>query len=330
VAATPDLTLLKDDGDARSRAGEVVVYTLSYANVGDQDATGVVITDTVPVNTRFVTAGSSAGWSCANLAPAGTACNLSIGNLAAGASGSVTFAVQIDDPLPAGVTFVTNTASIADDGSNGADPTPADNSDDDSTPVSLLPPVGLKEGVVTDVREGAIEWTMWWFNPNNTADLPVFIYDSIPVNSFYRPGTVSCTATGASQCLSATYNAALNRIEVLAIIAPDFGAAPDSQPEALSNEILIRFTATSVASGTRYNQGLANWDENNNGDPLDDRDDGQEPVVTDDPVTPDPDDPTGVPIQIVRVIPTFGESGRALLLLSIALLGGLALRRRLH
>lgn len=330
VAATPDLTLLKDDGDARSRAGEVVVYTLSYANVGDQDATGVVITDTVPTNTRFVTAGSSAGWSCANLAPAGTACNLSIGNLAAGASGSVTFAVQIDDPLPAGVTFVTNTASIADDGNNGADPTPADNSDDDSTPVSLLPPVGLKEGVVTDVREGAIEWTMWWFNPNNTADLPVFIYDSIPVNSFYRPGTVSCTATGASQCLSATYNAALNRIEVLAIIAPDFGAAPDSQPEALSNEILIRFTATSVASGTRYNQGLANWDENNNGDPLDDRDDGQEPIVTDDPVTPDPDDPTGVPIEIVRVIPAFGETGRGLLLLAVALLGGLALRRRLH
>ena len=330
VAATPDLTLQKDDGDARSRAGEVVVYTLSYSNVGDQDATGVVITDTVPANTRFVTAGSSAGWSCANLAPAGTACNLSIGNLAAGASGSVTFAVQIDDPLPAGVTFVTNTASIADDGSNGADPTPADNSDDDSTPVSLLPPVGLKEGVVTDVREGAIEWTMWWFNPNNTANLPVFIYDAIPANSTYRSGTVSCTATGASQCLSATYNAALNRIEVLAIIAPDFGAAPDSRPEALSNEIVIRFTATSVASGTRYNQGLANWDENNDGDPLDDRDDGQDPVVTDDPLTPDPEDPTGVPIQIVRVIPAFGDTGRGVLLLSILLIGGLVLRRRLH
>jgi hypothetical protein len=59
-----------------------------------------------------------------------------VGSLAA-ASGDQTaaFAVTVDNPLPAGVTEIDNTASIADDGTHGADPTPADNSGSDTTPV---------------------------------------------------------------------------------------------------------------------------------------------------------------------------------------------------
>ena len=37
--------------------------------------------------------------------------------------------------MPAGFTLVSNTATISDDGSNGPDENPADNSDGDTTPV---------------------------------------------------------------------------------------------------------------------------------------------------------------------------------------------------
>ena len=39
------------------------------------------------------------------------------------------------DIIPSEVTEISNTASIADDGANGTDPTPSDNSDTDTTPI---------------------------------------------------------------------------------------------------------------------------------------------------------------------------------------------------
>ena len=104
VDAAPDLALTKSDGGVTVQPGDILTYTLTYTNAGTQDATSVVIAETVPAHTTFYTPTSSLGWSCAHGAPAGTLCTHSIGTLAAGASGNVAFAVRIDTPLLAGVT----------------------------------------------------------------------------------------------------------------------------------------------------------------------------------------------------------------------------------
>ena len=81
----------------------------------------MVLTETVPANTTFNAGASTPG------GPAPTAtCTFAVGTVAgAAASGTATFAVTVDSPLPAGVTTIANTATIADDGANGPDPTPA-------------------------------------------------------------------------------------------------------------------------------------------------------------------------------------------------------------
>ena len=73
----------------------VLRYTINYSNTGDIDATNVVITETVPLFTKFnkltSTGGDTlppTGWDCADLASAGTTCNFNIATLAAGVSGS--------------------------------------------------------------------------------------------------------------------------------------------------------------------------------------------------------------------------------------------------
>jgi uncharacterized repeat protein (TIGR01451 family) len=136
VIAAPDLSLTKSDGGVSTSPGETVAYVLTYANSGSIGATGVVITETVPANATFNAGASTAGWLCAPNNNAGSTCTLAIGTVAA-ASGplTATFAVTIDNPLPGGATEITNTATIADDGSRGADPTPADNSGSDTTPL---------------------------------------------------------------------------------------------------------------------------------------------------------------------------------------------------
>ena len=57
-----DLTLTKNDGDVTAIPDDTIAYTLDYANAGSADATGVVITETVPAGTTFDAGESTAGW----------------------------------------------------------------------------------------------------------------------------------------------------------------------------------------------------------------------------------------------------------------------------
>jgi len=318
LGGVPDLVIVKDDGGIDAMPGDLVVYTLAYQNVGDQNATGVVIDETVPANTSFDAGASTAGWACSPDNTAGSACTLTIGDVAGqGGAGSALFAVRIDDPLPTGVTGIVNQASIADDATNGPDPTPGDNSSEDSTPIMLNPPSGLKIGEVT--AQGEITWTMWWFNNANNGDLPVIIVDPLPEGTVFVEGSLTCVAAGASQCSSSTFDALLNRIEVAAILASDAGAPAGSLPDELANEVVIEFRTRVNRSGTFVNQADAFWDGGNDGSAGDDQSGGQPPVMTDDPSTTDPVDPTAVPIAIG--VPALDRFGLLAMILVLLLLG---------
>ena len=83
-------------------------------------------------------------------APRRTACSTAIGTVPGNSiADTVHFAVTINDPLPAGVTQISNIATISDDGTHGADPTPANNRSTDSTPVSVPVPVVVVVAVPT-------------------------------------------------------------------------------------------------------------------------------------------------------------------------------------
>ena len=128
--AAPDLHLSKSEGGGAVAPGGIIVYTLLYKNQGNQEATGIVLTETVPDQSTFDSSASNSSWNCSDIN-----CQLEIGALAAGAEAMVKFAVKVANPLPAGVTQISNSAMIADDGSNGPEPTPNDNLATDQTTV---------------------------------------------------------------------------------------------------------------------------------------------------------------------------------------------------
>ncbi len=130
----PDLDIAdnKTDGVDYFAAGGLLVYTITYQNNGTGTATGVKITDTVPTGTTFVASSSTTGWvlpgtstACPDGAAAGTACEYPIGELTAGAAAqTVDFAVRVDDPLAAGISQITNSATIDDEyATDDSDPT---------------------------------------------------------------------------------------------------------------------------------------------------------------------------------------------------------------
>jgi uncharacterized repeat protein (TIGR01451 family) len=264
-----DLVLTKSDGDITATPGAVIAYTLAYANTGNQDATGVVITETVPANATFNAAASTAGWSCADGAPAGATCALTIGNLAAGASDSATFAVRVNAGVPAGATQIANTASISDDGSNGADLDASDNTASDSAPLDAAPDLALtKDDGGASAEPGAvIVYTLNYRNVGNQTATGVILSETVPDNT-------SFSAAGSTPGWSCP-DGALAGVECSLNV-------PDLPPGASASVTFAVRVADTVSAGvdTIFNEARVR-DDGSNGDDLteDNFDDEDTPLI---------------------------------------------------
>ncbi|MCP3981609.1 MAG: DUF11 domain-containing protein, partial [bacterium] len=102
----PDLVLTKTDGGATAGAGGLITYSLTVGNVGNQDSTGVLLSDTIPAHAAFDAAASDPGWSCDAVV-----CTLSVGAVDVSVPAqSFTITFVVDDPLAAGVDEILNSA----------------------------------------------------------------------------------------------------------------------------------------------------------------------------------------------------------------------------
>src|SRR5207248_1101583 len=60
VTAAPSLSVTKAVDKTIANPGDTLTFTLSYSNVGNADASGVAISDTLPPRTTFVSATGNA------------------------------------------------------------------------------------------------------------------------------------------------------------------------------------------------------------------------------------------------------------------------------
>ncbi len=130
-----DLRITQTDGISTSTPGSTLTYSLSYANVGSAPATGVVLTETLPVGTSFV-ASENPGWSQVGATNQYT---FAVGDLAGGANGTATFTAHASATVAAGLAQIANTATIADDTTHGPDLVPADNTATDTNTLDAAP-----------------------------------------------------------------------------------------------------------------------------------------------------------------------------------------------
>ena len=187
-----NLTIGKTDGGITARPNDTVVYTLTYSNIGNIAAANVTLTETVPANSAFSSAGSSAGWSCANNAPAGSVCTFNVGTLTGGgASGTLRFAIHINTPVPAGVTQVNNVVVI---GANGS----PDASANDSTPLQTFTDVRVSktDGDVHGTPGNVVVYTLTYINVGDIAATGVTVSETVPANTAF----VASASTAGWSC----------------------------------------------------------------------------------------------------------------------------------
>ena len=120
------ISITKDDGQSVVSPDSDVIYTITIENDGNVDLTGLVVTDTLPPETDYVSSSDSGVE-----APTGTVAWPAF-NLAAGASVTRTLTVHVHtETVLAGDTSMTNDVSVVDDGT-----TNVTDSDDDTDTIA--------------------------------------------------------------------------------------------------------------------------------------------------------------------------------------------------
>jgi LPXTG-site transpeptidase (sortase) family protein len=187
LTAVPVFTITKDDGETTVTSGQTLIYTIDYSNVGDQGATGVVLTETLPDNTTFDAANSTSGWDCT----AAPTCTFTVGGLSAGTgnTGSVNFAVKVNASIPAGITQIFNTVSIDDDHSNGTGPS-GDNkqtaTDTDTLTAKPTFTISKDDGVTTATPGQRLTYTIDYSNTGDQGATGVVLTETLPDNTTFN------------------------------------------------------------------------------------------------------------------------------------------------
>ena len=274
-----DLTLHKTaDHDTRN-PGDVIKYTLSYHNGGFITANGVNINDIIPANTTFDLADSTAGWqdsggnTLADGAAAGTMVKLPVGSVAVGMTdASVVLAVKVKPTVAAGADTIDNTASIADDGNNGADLNPGDNNASVHTTLVAAPDLHLTETAdkLLIIRGQTLHVTYSYSNDGNQDASGTTIVAHVPTGTTFDPfqssvgwsdsgmgnftldlGTVAATSSNTvifAVDLNTTRVANLHEVDTTATIADDGNNGSDPTP--------ANNTVTNAAALTKIYEGI--------------------------------------------------------------------------
>jgi len=286
-AAKTDALQVDTNSNGQADPLDTVRYTVTLRNIGGVAATNVRFTDTPDANTTLVSGSvtTTAGTVTTGNTAGDTVVVVNVGSIASGALVTITFDVTINDPLPAGTSFVANQGLV--EGDNFVD-RPTDDSDTPALNDETITPIGNSPVLIAektdalvidvngngDVNPGdTIEYTVVIRNAGTANADAVFFNDTPDANTTLVTGSV--TTTQGTVTLGNTAGDTSVTVDVGTLTA---GGG--------SVTIVFRVTVNSpLPAGTTQvsNQGLVT------GSNIPDQ-------VTDDSDTPAPNDTTTTPI----------------------------------
>ncbi|ADU47648.1 DUF11 domain-containing protein [Intrasporangium calvum] len=166
-------------------AGTQLTYEITVHNAGPSTAVGVVVTDTLPAGLSFVSAQTADG-SCTNGNPGDRDLRCGLGNLAAGATETITVVALVAPDVPDG-TILFNAAVVASDTS---DPDNSDNRTSVKTVVEASADVSVTKSDSPDpvFAGNQLTYTIQVTNHGPSTAADVTITDPLPAGTTFVSG----------------------------------------------------------------------------------------------------------------------------------------------
>ncbi len=282
------------DNNGYTSAGDVIAYQVVIRNMGNADATGVQVTDMLDSNTDLI-AGSvrtTVGNVVVGNANADSSVEVFIGTLPVRRQVTITYLARIASPLDPNVREVTNQAIVTSTNHPDVptdDPVPPGSQDPTSLPVTGNPLIKAAKTAklfedfntngVADANDRVL-YTISIRNAGNATAQKVVLSDVPDLNSDLEEGTVS-----TSRGLVKKGNTTGDRN-----ILVDIGALASGESATVSYIV-------AVPAGVTHLVNQANITSSN-----------APPVLSDDPNTNMPDDPTRVPISAKPVLTSIKQA----------------------
>jgi uncharacterized repeat protein (TIGR01451 family) len=238
ISANADLGVAKS-GPASAVAGTNVSYTIDVTNNGLADASSVMLTDTLPANTTFVSLAQASGpaFNCTT----GATISCSIATLTAGSAASFALTVKVSSGATGSIS---NTANIA---SATPDSNTANNSSAATTTITTTADVSINKTAPSAVNAGAtVTYTITVANSGPSDAQSVTWSDALPANTTFASEnqtsgpTFNCTTGATITCAIGTLtNGASATFTVVAGVS---NATPNGT--VLSNTANVTTTTT--------------------------------------------------------------------------------------
>jgi large repetitive protein len=185
IVPAADLGVTKS-APATVDAGGQVEYLLEVTNNGPSPASGVSLTDTLPVGTQFVSSDDPACTAAAAIV------TCAVGDLAVSESRSYTITVAV--PYALGGQEITNSVVV---GGNEGDLVPENDSDQATTTVGPAADVSISKTSGGATAGGTASWTLVVRNDGPSTATPVTVSDTLPPGTTLREATPGQGACGA-------------------------------------------------------------------------------------------------------------------------------------
>ncbi|MFT5430792.1 MAG: putative repeat protein (TIGR01451 family), partial [Myxococcota bacterium] len=196
--ASPDLAVSLDAPVSPTAATDTALVDITTTNTGDQNASGVTLSITVPEAMTFDGTAASAGWVCTDGGAAGGVCTLPIGNVNVGQEPSRTAAFKVDNTVPAGLETVSTSFEVDDDNTSGTDSDPGNDALSANIDIDALPElvVTKSDGGTTTAPGANLAYTVTVGNTGRQDASGVVATETVPAYSTFVATAVPWTCQG--------------------------------------------------------------------------------------------------------------------------------------
>lgn len=222
ITPSADMTITKS-GPASITQGTDINYTISVHNNGPTDAANVVVSDTYPANTTFVSATPTSG-PAGSCTPGPTSVSCTFASFPFNATASITLVLHVSNTAPNG-SSIANTATVS---ASTSDPNGTNNSSTSTATVTVAPTADLsvtKNGPTAVARGANITYNISIMNNGPGLSNNVTLTDTFPANTTFvsvnqttgpvfnctnNATTLTCTIASLNAGASATFDLTLH------------------------------------------------------------------------------------------------------------------------